>query len=171
MKSTLRKEVRPITFDKIIVELEKEERDILLKLLDRVFDELGDTFKLDSVEHGILSRFRTSLKEPELVKEPEKKSAAPKMKTDDLNPTDPKFKTKVLERMIQNFPLPNVRGVDQWKTGVIGLITSKRKEITVRPKSMKDDDFFDWLVEANFLDKSGNPVDQTKTTKDGPVKK
>ena len=170
MKGTLRKEVRPITFDKIIIELEAPERDTLLRILD--MDIKGNLAKGDE---AVSSKFKASLREPELVTEPapveRKKAEVPKMKTDDIDPTDPKFKSKILGRLMETYLMPNVKNVEQWKTSSINFVLQNKKEVMVRPKSMKDDDFFDWLVEANFIDKTGSPVDQTKVVKPGPVKK
>jgi len=170
MKGILRKEVRPITFDKIIIELEARERDILLGFLDR-----DDDRDLEDEEIAVLSMLKKALSEPELVKEPvlveKKKPEVPKMKTDDLDPTDPKFRSKVLERLMKTYLLPNVKTVDQWKASALNFVLKSRKDITSKPVSMNDEDFFDWLVEANFIDKTGGPVDQSTVSKQGPVTK
>lgn len=169
MKGILKKEVRPITFDKIIIELEARERDILLGFLDR-----DDNRDLEDEEIAVLSVLKKALSEPELVKEPvvtKTKTEVPKMKTDDLDPTDPKFKSKVLERLMKTYLLPNVKTVDQWKASALNFVLKSRKDITSKPVSMNDEDFFAWLVEANFIDRTGSPVDQTAISKQGPVTK
>ena len=157
MDTALKKESKLINVEKIVVELESGEVRALVDLLHdaKSFPSLGDAYA------GFIDDLLVALENPkEVINVPVRATVAgdkpvPDKIIDDLDPSDPQFKSKVIDRLFKTNPVNGVGTIDGWKKAGVDLMKKVRKGNVASPKSFNDSDYFDWLVVVGVIGENG----------------
>jgi len=160
MDSVVEKEVKPVTFEKVVVGFEAPEAQALSDLIGELLVEGSPMLKLlNPKSTALLTGLKDALDNPKqattVVKRATPTETTPEVRLDDIDPKAPDFKARVLARLKDTYILPNVRTVADWKKEAVAFVQKSRKDITTTPATMEDNDFFDWLVSIKLIDETG----------------
>jgi hypothetical protein len=153
MRAVTKKEIRQITVNKVVLELGPEEVDALADVLNYYLEREPADARRDFVV-GLLDALASPATEDHSSTSSGDQRDDPNDLAVGLDPKDPTFKSKVLERIFRSFPLPNAATLEEWKAQAVEYVL-KIGRATRGPVNLSDEVFFDWLVSSKIIDERG----------------